>query len=146
MVKVYTSTGKYSPRFDTPELQTKEYSPSWCEYASSKFNQIFKTDVAIDDNNTILYVVPTNFVLFITSAYVTLTTGVNAGGCAIDLLSQSGVDILATRANANSQSSNSQIFPTPFRVASGDSVVLDSFTVGCSSRAGFQGFLVPYSP
>lgn len=132
------------PGLNTPVKQEKEFFQTWLEFAAQKFQQIVRSSQTVNSTVT-LYTVPTNMILFITEAFVSVTSTNAANSSASIYFDAVANTIIGVSARLNQNDSSALNFRNPIKVPSGTSVFLvSSGNATGAVNAGFNGFLVPF--
>lgn len=124
-----------------------EFVKSWIEFATLNFDQIIRTGFDSGNVKTVLFTVPKNQTLYLTSAWVSSSySGLTENSAWLQIWSGSGTEfsraLIGNQMIADSNASNSISFISPVVVKSKDQIILNS---GASTEniAGFVGFIVP---
>ena len=125
-----------------------EFIQSWTEFAAQNFDQVIRSAQRGTAGNQVLFAVPENNTLFITSAWCsmiahTIGGGTSTGGILIpNGVFLVGVVLTGTSAGLNSNS-NSLNLTMPVKIESGGLVQINNPDTFKRTAAGFTGFLVP---
>lgn len=136
MVKVFKPVNPAQDPLNLfPYQERRDFIPVWVEFAAQHYEQVVKRGVA---GGGFIYTVPKNFILFITSCWISSNS---VGGASLQVWDKGDnavkrlIEILPT------SGSISQNFIMPIKIESDLSIVVDN-SAGCIG--GFSGFLVPF--
>lgn len=118
----------------------RDFFSTWYEWASRNFTQIEANGSVGDANAKTIHTVPTNKILYITDAYITIERDTNPGAGHFEFGDH--VFILRIACNKNNNNSLSINFTAPLVVREGETVVIQpqgGFSLG-TLQAGFHGF------
>jgi len=116
----------------------RDFFPSFLEFAADTKIQVIQSTTSL--GTVSLFTVPVNQTLFITEAFVSISTGSGVSGTC-RLLIEGGSDFLGTTCNVAATSSESLNFRKPIKVESGQLIQSISTAGGQAMTSGFSGFL-----
>lgn len=143
MVPEFTTDEGIPLTEDVIKRPPREFSATLSEWAADNIEQIV-LNCSINAVDVNIYVVPDNFTLFITNAFISVACTGGAGrriarisinGTSNDILN---AQIVASQANAHI----SMIFPMPIKVTA-KNLVNAGMSTGALALVGFAGFLLP---
>jgi len=119
----------------------REFFPSFLEFAADTKIQVIESTTS--QGTVSLFTVPVNQTLFITEAFVSISTGSGQAGV-VRLLIEGGGDFLGSTCNVASTTTSSLNFRKPIKVESGQVVQsISTQAAGIQAvSAGVSGFLV----
>lgn len=137
---------KLTPKQNTYIEEKKYFYPTWAEWAAKNREQVMVAELSSSASDEVIYTVPEEFNLFITSAFISISKdadavgGISTARLMINTTQQQIFAIRVTRDRAG-YINLSNSFPMPLKLNAGDVLIVRNPYASSDTFAGFQGFL-----
>ena len=132
----------YDETLYTPDVEKKDYTPTWLEWAAQNFQQISRAANQAGTGGATIYTVPTGFTFYLTNVSI---TGIEGGSSGVITPSGSRYELISLKCSANNTATNSSCFSVPLKMNAGETINLIVAGAAANVTADITGFLVRFS-